>query len=258
MVHDAAPDANAGRHPDSGAELDAASEEDAAAGREASVEGTPDAPSEASSGDTYVLIDDMQTGGGKIVIGTGAWFAVNDGTDGGVEIPGTKATFSDTLLSPPRTVPEFLRSFTGNPSTLGVRASGSGFKYYAGLGLNFEKPRAAFPVNDYDGIVFWGRLGGDAGSISVGVLFPDTNTDPQGGVCTHCFDDLSMNVTFTTTWQEFKVPFASLKQSGFGSPKETTLASAGIYAIQFQASTIDPAGQAFDLWIDDIYFYTGP
>jgi hypothetical protein len=195
----------------------------------------------------------MQTGNGKIDIGTGSWFAYNDGS-GGVESP-----VVDSLISPPRTVIAPFVTFTGSPSTLAAHASGSGFSHYAAMGITLESPRAAFPTHDYDGVVFWARLGNDAGSIVVYVQLPDVDTDPQGDVCTtECFDYLATNVTVTGVWQEFKVPFASLKQTGFGVPKETTLASAGIYGIQFQVDTANPAGEAFDLWIDDVYFYTGP
>ncbi len=214
----------------------------------------PDAAADAAEagGDTYVLIDDMQSDNNKIVLGTGLWYAYDDGTTAGAE------TFHESTIGPARTVPAAFTSFTGATSTLAAELHGSGFASYAGMAFTFENPKAAFNASAYDGVVFWARVGSSSDATTFAFLVPDVNTDPQGSVCTKCYDYLGKIVTVTTSWQEFKVPFTSLRQSGFGVPAESTLAKTAIYGLSFQVITSSPSGQAFDLWVDDIYFYSGP
>jgi hypothetical protein len=128
------------------------------------------------------------------------------------------------------------------------------------MGFNLNDPsggsRASYDASAYKGFVFWGRVGTSSAVTQVRFNVPDTNTDPEGGVCTpaaKCSDYLGKNLTFTTTWTEYTVYYTDLMQQGFGSPLETTLAAASIYGCQFQVSTMT-TGAAFDVWIDDIYF----
>jgi hypothetical protein len=206
----------------------------------------------------YELIDDMQANTGEIATKNGRngyWFTYKDKTVGGTEAPVAGATFTDSIISPARPVTGVFASIiSASTSTYGAEVTGSGFDTYAGMGFNFKSPRVAYNATAYTGFVFWGRIGGSATDGTVRFLVSDANTDLQGGLCTTCSDYLGMDLTFTTTWQEFMVHYTDLAQAGFGVPAETTLDAAAVYGVQFQVGTAAPAGEAFDIVVDDIYF----
>jgi hypothetical protein len=270
-----------GTQPDSGLGRDAiantdATGEDAPTGAEPGAEasmtadaqqsdaGKQDAPSEGSateaSAPAFELIDDMEANSGQVALTNGRngfWFTYGDGTDGGVETPGSGLPFTDSMNSPPRVVPASFVSFTGAESNYAAQTSGSGFAMFAGMGVNFKNPRVAYNASAYSGFVFWGRIGGDSSVSVVRFLVPDANTDPAGGICTpasKCSDYLGTDITLSTSWQQFTVLYTDLAQVGFGSPVETNLDAMAVYGVEFQVSTKAPAGEPFDIWIDDLYF----
>jgi len=218
---------------------------------------TPDAPS-GDAGVTYVLIDDMEGNTGEISApkgGNGYWFTFGDGTAAGVETPpSTASPFPDSAISPPRAVSAPFAALSGASSTYGAEVSGSGFAMFAGMGFNFKNPRATYDASAYIGFVFWGRTGGTTTDGTVRFLVPDAHTDPAGGICTMCNDFFGENLVFTASWTQYTVMYSDLSQAGFGVPTETTLDAASVYAVQFQVSTKAPAGEAFNIWVDDIYF----
>jgi hypothetical protein len=215
-----------------------------------------DAPS-GDAGVTYVLIDDMEGNNGEISApkgGNGYWFTFGDGTTAGVETPAASSAFTDTAISPPRAVTGPFTALSGASSTHGAEVSGSGFAMYAVMGFNLKAVRGVYDASDYVGFVFWGRTGSTATDGTVRFLVADMNTDAAGGVCTMCNDFFGENLVFTSTWTQYTVMYSDLSQAGFGVPVETNLNAANIYAVQFQVGTKAPAGEAFDIWVDDIYF----
>jgi hypothetical protein len=150
-----------------------------------------------------------------------------------------------------------------------------------------------FDISRYEGIVFWGRTtaGDDAGTLAVKVLFPDTDTDPRGGVCngaaagasgpndtSQCYNDYGEQLTFTGNWQEFTVPFADLKIDktfGFQGPGPFVIgvdggvaaeagAKAGeqsVYGINWQGqdnNVPDSGTLTVNFWVADVYFISRP
>jgi hypothetical protein len=249
---------------------DAVARMDGTVGDEPGAEASPpvdagkrDAPSDTStpdaSGSPYVLIDDMEGNTGEISApgsGTGYWFTYGDGTDGGVETPGSSVSpFPDSMITGGRTVPAPFSAISGATSDYAAQVSGSGFAGYAGMGFNFKSiTTQTYDASAYIGFVFWGRIGSTTTDGVVRILVPDLNTDPRGSVCTVCYEYLGENLTFTTSWQQFTVLYTDLAQQTPGVPAETTLDAAKLFGVQFQVSTKAPAGEAFDVWVDDLYF----
>jgi hypothetical protein len=230
--------------------------------------GVPDGPYGSSE---LELIDNMEGRTGSIAdVGgrNGPWFTYNDETPTGQQTPKAGSVFSPSANDPPRLIPE---SLGGGESHYAAQTNGGGFTTWgAGMGFNFlTDASTAYDASAYLGFVFWGRIGGQTGEEDAGVSgirlnVPDMNTDPRGGVCTEagmtCNDFFGKELIFTTEWQEFEVLYADLGQSGFGTP-EPALDAAHVYACQFLISTDannGNSGQAFDLWIDDIYFIKKP
>ena len=81
---------------------------------------------------------------------------------------------------------------------------------------------------------------------------PDKSTDPDGKICTECFNDFGADLTLTDDWQQFTLPFTAMKQiKTWGSPHPDGIDPATVYGIQFQ---VNDKGQKFDIWIDELQF----
>jgi endoglucanase len=81
---------------------------------------------------------------------------------------------------------------------------------------------------------------------------PDANTDPEGRVCTECFNDFGADVELTEDWQQYVVPFDYMKQMpGWGAPRPAQVDSTRLYSLQFQVNEL---GANFDIFIDDVSF----
>ena len=66
---------------------------------------------------------------------------------------------------------------------------GSGSVVFSGMGTNLIDPKDAYDASKYAGISFWAKKGSAESTGKVRLKVPDVNTDPQGGVCTECFND---------------------------------------------------------------------
>ena len=59
---------------------------------------------------------------------------------------------------------------------------------YAAMGLNFLDPKEPLNASNYEGITFWAkRAPNTVGKLNI--KLPDGNTDPDGQVCSACFND---------------------------------------------------------------------
>lgn len=128
---------------------------------------------------------------------------------------------------------------------------GSAEIVYAGLGVNFIDPKGPYDASKYGGISFFAKVG-PGSTNKVRLKIPDVDTDPDGKVCTACFNDFGADLTFSDQWQKYTIPFSDTKQlSGWGAPTPSSIEKSKIYGVQFQVN--DP-GQSFDVWIDDLTF----
>jgi endoglucanase len=121
---------------------------------------------------------------------------------------------------------------------------------YAAMGLNFRDPKEAYDASMYEGITFWAKSG--TGPAKMTVKMPDGNTDPDGQVCTACFNDYGAQITLTNQWQRIVLPFRALRQEpDWGAPRKPHVDPKRLFAIHFEAKT---PGSDYDFWIDDIAF----
>jgi endoglucanase len=121
---------------------------------------------------------------------------------------------------------------------------------YAGMGMNFVDPKGQYDSSAYKGISFWAKKGPGTGKVRLKV--PDKSTDPDGKICTECFNDFGADLTLTDQWQQFTIPFSAFKQlKGWGSPHPDGVDPATLYGIQFQ---VNDKGQPFEIWVDEIQF----
>ncbi len=128
---------------------------------------------------------------------------------------------------------------------------GGGAIVYAGLGFNFIDPKGPYDASAYKGISFWARVG-EGSATKVRVKLPDADTDPDGKVCTECFNDFGMDLDLTTTWTKYTVPFSATSQlPGRGAPHAGAHDSRKMFGVQWQ---VNAPGASYDIWVDDIQF----
>jgi endoglucanase len=166
-------------------------------------------------------------------------------------------TFGDdakTVIFPPRGAdfPMERGGALGSAYSLRVRGKvGDKGLVYGGLGLNFVDPRRPYDASKYAGITFLARRAPSTAAV-IRLKLPDANTDPDGKVCTECFNDFGADVTLTEAWERYVIPFDYLKQlPDWGAPRPSKVDTKRIYSIQFQVS--EPSA-AFDFYIDDLMF----
>jgi hypothetical protein len=139
-------------------------------------------------------------------------------------------------------------------------------------------PRVTVPfdISQYKGITFWGKAaadsaGLDAGGLSIKVEFPDTDTDPRGGVCDSaaagvpyvgytgsCYNSYAQTVTFTDEWQEFTILFSQLAIDPlFGYQHPAPWSGTNVYGIEWQGQDNNAPNMGsvtVDFWVDTVYF----
>jgi hypothetical protein len=280
-------------------------------GGDAGTTTTPDGSSDGSSGVTYVLIDDMEsTTHGPIELDAGFvagespayWFNFGASKLPEAGPPPDTATppimsFTFSAVTPPTT------TLNGKTSAHAAHQACTLNTLYdvCGIGMEFAqviapdagpldaaivdagpdadagppipKITVPFDISRYQGITFWGKtsLPTDATGFDIKVLFPDTDTDPRGGVCnsfdagasdstdtSQCYNSYAFHVSFTGDWQQFTVMFSDLAiDTTFGFQRPQPWSGTNVYGINWQAQdndTDDASAQPMDLWIDDVYF----
>jgi hypothetical protein len=196
----------------------------------------------ANSGASTLLLDDFEDGNSQVLLNAGRdgyWFTANDGT--GVQSPDPHADALPELLNPPRGM-----------STRALHTSGSGFSIWGALvGANFVSvgmTAMPYSISPYQGVTFTAKLG--RAGVTAKSWLAITNYDTLYG-CTTCDDHFGATVTFSDVFQTIQVPFASLKQTGFGKPLLPKFDTDRTYTLQFSWAK----AETFDVWIDDVSFY---
>lgn len=171
-------------------------------------------------------------------------------------------TFVDKVgstISPP-TNHTFIMSKGGvNGSAIAARflgkISASGDPLYAGMGFNLTDPKGQFDASAFTGISFYAKTG--SGSVkAVRLKIPDANTDPDGKVCTECFNDFGADLTLTDQWKQYRILFSDMTQmEGWGAPHPKSIDKSKLYALQFQ---VNSPGADYDVWVDDVAFLGCP
>lgn len=138
-------------------------------------------------------------------------------------------------------------------SSYAARFSGQvarGGTVYVGMGCNFTEPKDAYDASRYAGISFFAKRGAGLGTVRLKV--PDVSTDPQGGLCSECYNDFGTELELSERWTHYVVPFSAMRQQpGWGSPRRSQLTPAQLYSVQFQ---VNSPGRKFDIWVDDLAF----
>jgi hypothetical protein len=193
-----------------------------------------------------LLIDDMEDGKSDICPTNGRhgyWYVASDGTS--------------TNLTPgsdfgPASVPDGERG----QSRFAARFAGSGFSGWgAAMGVSFTGEgldTAVYDASAMSGVRFW--MKSDV-PVWVEALTRATVLPGHGGDCsdamtaTNCDNHFAFLISRPERgWAEYRVPYSALTQGGGSAtwnPRE-------LLGLQFRVGS----GASFDVWIDDMSFYT--
>ncbi len=204
------------------------------------------------AGDDPAVIDDLEDGDEGISENgsrVGAWYSFNDATAGGMQEP------SDAV--------DFKPSMDSACGMYAARTHGKGFKEWgAGIGLDLNAPtpamgqpelRLKYDASQYTGIAFEAK-----GNVSIRMQIAEIATLPmmEGGSCVPgtmdgmmCEDGFGKVVALSAGWKTYQLPFAELKQEGWGWP--VTFDAKTLTGLQFSClQNLD-----FDFSIDNVRFY---
>lgn len=125
------------------------------------------------------------------------------------------------------------------------------------FGWNFRD--GARDLSDWEGISFWARRGSADTGRSLFFSVFDPNTENSGGLCDSesevleekC-DAYGTGIGLDEEWRFFAIPFAALRQRGFGVATEA-LSTDEIIGLNWAADRGD-----WDVWVDDVALYRSP
>jgi len=126
---------------------------------------------------------------------------------------------------------------------------------FAGIGFAFAEPKGPYDASRWRGVSFMARRS-PATVAAARLKIPDVHTDPDGKVCTDCYNDFGVAFQLEEGWTRYEVDFANLKQEpDWGNPRPEKIDPAKLYGLQWQV--VGRKGE-FDLWIDDVSFLGCP
>jgi hypothetical protein len=204
------------------------------------------------------VVDDFEDGNNALPIPSlngraGGWYFFGDMT--------STAAWSITPIDGQR----------GPSSKMGQHTSGSGFTTWGcGIGCDLnngtkKQPYSATFDNGgtptaYAGVTFWARA---SGALSLGVIFPDGDTDAAGGICNKtdattcgevdkcvCDHHYLTGVSLGTEWKRYTVLFKDLGLEPGTVPTPGPFDPTRLVSIQFR---VNPS-TTFDFWVDDVAF----
>lgn len=212
--------------------------------------------------DPTATIDDMEDKDAFVteVAGrNGGWWTAGDETAGASMVP-MQTELTDELAPPeplaePRCGSHYAMHVTGQGFTDWGAVLGMGFAF--GTRADGELGSIPYDASAYTGVEFYARIG-DTSVAEVRYQVSDSNTDPDGGLCSvergsrdECYDSFGVSLPqLDTTWHHYKLPFAGLSQRDYGYTADAVVTTA-VYDLTFNF----PASSVFDFWVDDLKFY---
>lgn len=90
-----------------------------------------------------------------------------------------------------------------------------------------------------------------AAPLSLRLKIADRQSHHSGGVCTRCDDAFGAELLVGGTWREYTIPFASMRQEGWGTPQFFSIDRTRIIGVELLVRQ----NQVFDVWIGDVALY---
>jgi hypothetical protein len=197
------------------------------------------------------VIDDFSDGDPAILMRAGrdgGWYVTNDGQ-------GTQMPPNDPTKPPKPESPGY------DGTGFALHTQGSGFSIWgAGFGVSLSSApdlrACTYDVSPYTGVRLYlkGKVTGLDAAMHVHLVTQEVAELQNGGTCDplkeKCSDNFAYDIVgITANWKQFSIPFAVLKQAGWGTAKKLYLNH--VLNLEFTTG-IDAE---FDFWIDQVEFY---
>ncbi|MBN2801690.1 MAG: hypothetical protein JXR91_01215 [Deltaproteobacteria bacterium] len=130
----------------------------------------------------------------------------------------------------------------------------SGGDIFAGIGFGLASGGAGTPydASKYTGVSFIAKRGSTDSAAVVRLNIADVNTDPEGKVCTECYNHFGTPIKLADQWTRYVIFFDELEQrAGWGNPRPASVDTSGLLGMSWQYAI---PNSKFDLEIDDIRF----
>jgi len=192
------------------------------------------------------VIDDCEDGTNQVKVQKGRngyWYTFVDKVGSTISPP-----FGKTFIMSKGGVPAgeslYAAQFLG-------KISATGDPLYAGMGFSLTNPKGQYDASAYTGVSFYAKVAPNTVK-AVRLKVPDVATDPDGKVCTECFNDFGSDLTLSTEWKQYVIPFSDMSQmEGWGAPHPKGIDKSKIYGMQWQ---VNSPGADYDIWVDDVQF----
>jgi hypothetical protein len=137
-------------------------------------------------------------------------------------------------------------------SALHVR--GKDVQGFAVLSANLGYGFASVDLSAYTGVVI--SVAGAAPGLQLTIGTADTQPTQWGGTCDEagpkpCYDGYGDFVDVDSIWRQVKLPFASLRQAGWGKPGPMPMDKSHVLGLGFPL----PLNADFDLWVSAVGLY---
>ncbi len=208
--------------------------------------------------DPTAMIDDMEAGGYALLMEggrNGTWWAGGDSVSPNASIVPNGDAASELIPNGGRCGSLHAKHVTGQGFTSWAVLTASLRDGLSDGGVYAAQP---YDASARSGITFWARIG-DTSANQVRFAVSDKYSRPEGGICdpnastgaAACYDTFGVDLSpLTTTWTQYRIPFAGLGQRNFGLQRPA-LDTSALYTIDFNLYV----NEIFDLWVDDIAFY---
>jgi hypothetical protein len=188
------------------------------------------------------------------------FYADNDKTPGSTQDP-LGESVGPTELPEPRCPDD------PAPSRLALRIQATGLRDWGGVvGKGFDPdnfdgngPEDGDVDDDWHGISFWARRGVGSPGRTMFAAISEFHThencgfcDPSGEPVSEACDRFGVGIGLQEDWRFYAIPFASMRQRGYGKQADC-LDQDAIIGFGFYFGSGD-----WEIWIDDIRFYRGP
>lgn len=191
------------------------------------------------------MFDDGEDANNQVLVQEGRggyWYTYVDDTGSTIDPP-AGATGGQFAWAQPGYNSQYAARMHGNISNANV--------VFAGMGANFTDPKGAYDASKYGGMSFWAKRGPGT-TPKVRFKIPDAATDPDGGICSACYNDFGIELKLNEEWTQYIITFDSLKQErGWGAPHPKGIDTSQMFATQWQ---VNDKGKPYDVWVDDLAF----
>lgn len=168
----------------------------------------------------------------------GVWYLANDGSPDGTSEPESYAVARGGFAGSNHALRYRVERYTDWGAVAGFQ-----LRYQSATGI-----KCPFNASAFDGLAFAAR---GSGRVRVRLHVPESvPTNEDGGRCkSSCWDSHGSFIYLKDEWVQYRLPWSSFAQQGWGTPSRLNVAE--VLGVAFAIGRDD---QPTELWLDDVRF----